>query len=219
MPRIRGGLALAAALTALGRASLLTAQVPGLPVWRPLPVSGVVFEGEAAWPNDAAGGGSVVGAAVAYGQGGVTLRGSLARVARDGSDAEVGWAGFGRVGLAGSRSTPFRVGAFVGVGGVRLAHGTARATTYRVPVGLDVGIVVPTPVVILGAWLAPRLDLATADPFASKRLDARAGFAAGIDIELLNGLGVRAGYDRVLLEPADESTFGVGILFRFNPGF
>jgi hypothetical protein len=217
MPRIRGGLALAA-LSALGSASLLTAQVPGLPVWRPLPVAGVVLEGEMAWPNDAAGGGSVVGAAVAYGQGGVVLRGSLALVDREGSDAELGWGALGRVALVGSRSTPFRVGAFMGVGGVRLANGAVSATTYRVPVGLDVGIVVPTPVVILGAWLAPRVDLATTDPFTSKRLGARGGFAAGIDIELLNGLGVRAGYDRVLLEPEDESTFGVGILFRFNPG-
>ena len=219
MPRIRGGLVLAAALTTLGRASLLTAQVPGLPVWRPLPVAGVVLEGEVAWPNDAVGGGSVVGAAVAYGEGGVTLRGSLARVDQGASDAEVGWAGLGRVALMGSRTTPFRVGAFVGVGGVRLASGAVSATTYRVPVGLDVGIVVPTPVVVLGAWLAPRFDLATTDPFASKRLSARGGFAAGIDIGLLNGLGLRAGYDHVFADPADESTFGLGILFRFNPGF
>jgi hypothetical protein len=179
----------------------------------------VVAEGEAAWPNDAAGGGSVVGAAVSYGRNGMQLRGALARVAPDGADASTGWAALGRVALLESKTSPFRVGAFAGVGGVRVASGPARATTYRVPLGLDAGIVVPTPVLVLDAWLAPRLDLATESPFTSKRLGARAGVAFGLGVALLNGLGLRASYDRVLLDTPDASTFGLGLYYRLTPGF
>lgn len=195
------------------------AQVPGLPVWRPLAVPGLVLEGEAAWPNDALGGGSVLGLAVGYGEGRVALRGSLARVDPSSSGAEVGWGALGRIGLASSPQSPFRLGAFAGIGGVRVTAGSASATTYRVPVGLDAGIVIPTPVAIVGAWLAPRLDLASEAPFTSQRLAARAGFAAGLDLTLRNGLGLRAGYDHVVLDSPDASTFGLGLYYRFTPGF
>ncbi len=210
-------MALIAVCLAVGAAPAM-AQVPGLPVWRPLAAPGVVLEAEAAWPNDAMGGGAVQGGAVGYGVRNITLRGSVARVGLAASGAQLGWGALGRVRLAGAATSPFRAGAFAGVGGVKVESGAASATTYRVPVGLDLGIIVPTPVVMLGAWLAPRLDLATEEPLSSQRLTARAGFSAGLELSLLNGVGFRAGYDHVVLDSPDASTFGLGIFYRFSPG-
>ena len=41
---------------------------------------------------------------------------------------------------------------------------------------------------------------------------------AGLSVTLLNGLGVRAAYDRVFLTGNDLSTFGVGVFFSFDTG-
>lgn len=218
MPWRPRALAFMSACLLLGAAPVV-AQVPGLPVWRPLAAPGVVLEAEVAWPNDAMGGGAVQGGAVGYGEGGVVLRGSIARVDPSAAGAQVGWGAVGRVSLAGAHESPFRAGAFVGVGGVRVQSGASSATTYRVPLGLDVGIVIPTPMVMVGAWLAPRLDLATEAPFVSRRLTARPGFSAGLEVSLPNGLGLRAGYDHVVLDSTDASTFGLGLFYRFSPGY
>lgn len=218
MPRVVGALGV---VTLLGWMAPRPApgQVPGVPVWRPVAPPGAVVEGGVAWPSDASGGGHVWSAAVGYGEGNVALRGTLARVTPDAGSTETGWAALGRVGLVASPAAPWRLGAFAGVGGVTVRSGALAATSYRVPVGADVGIVIPTPVGILDGWVAPRLDLATADPFGSRQLTARAAFATGLDVVLLNGLGVRAAYDHVFLDDPDQSTFGVGVLFRFKPGF
>ena len=44
------------------------------------------------------------------------------------------------------------------------------------------------------------------------------GSAPASVFTLLNGLGVRAAYDRVVLTGNNLSTFGVGVFFSFDPG-
>ena len=218
MPRVVGALAVVAML-GWSAPQPAPGQVPGAPVWRPVAPPGAMVEAGVAWPSDASGGGNVWGATVGYGEGDVALRGTIASVDPDAGGAEIGWAALGRLGILASRHSPWRLGGFAGIGGARVRSGSASATSYRVPLGIDFGVVIPTPVATVDAWVAPRLDLATSNPLASGRLEARAGFATGLDVVLLNGLGLRAAYDHVVLDDPDESTFGLGVFFRFQPGF
>ena len=46
----------------------------------------------------------------------------------------------------------------------------------------------------------------------------RFGWSAGINLSLLNGLGVRAAYDRIFVTDNTLSTFGIGVYYSFDPG-
>jgi hypothetical protein len=77
--------------------------------------------------------------------------------------------------------------------------------TWHFPVGVGIALTIPNPVFAIKPWVAPRLDITrvtasdggTASTISTT--DTHFGVSAGVDLGFLNGLSIRAMYDRVML--------------------
>jgi hypothetical protein len=179
------------------------AQVRGFPLYAvPVP-RGITIGGDLAFPGSDLCPGTCVGASAAMGFGRV---GVSATVANSGLGALVTLA------LLRAERSPF---ALVLQGGI---SGTTNSDQVQAPFGAGFSVWVPTPLLSLEPWIGFRGQYM--DPGDGWYGDGavHAGFSAGLGLTLLNGLGARLAYDRVLLTGNDLSTFGVGLFFSFDPG-
>jgi hypothetical protein len=126
----------------------------------------------------------------------------------------------GRLAVLRAATSPFRAGVFIGTAILR-RETPARDRTVdegRVPLGADFAFVLPTPIVTLAPWVAPRIQYTGGSGPTAAARGTHAAFATGVELELPNGLGFRLAYDRVLLTGDDEATFGIGLSYSFQPG-
>jgi len=187
------------------------AQVRGVPIAASGAPEGVSAALVVAFPDDALGGGTAWAASVAlqHGRLGAVATGALVDGASAPAEAAFGLRA--EVLLVRSATSPFQVLAFTGAGTTELGD-TARE--WRIPAGVSFAFRVPTPVVTLVPWLATRVQWTVLDDIT----DARAGIGAGIDMTWRARYGVRASYDRLLLDGTDETTFGLGLTYTFTSG-
>jgi len=195
-------LPLMAMLLAAG-APEMRAQVRGFPLYAVQVPHGVTIGADVAFPHDDYCPGACAGGTAAVGFG------------RMGLSATVSNAGFGglvTVTVLRPERNPF---ALVLQGGV---SGTTNSGQVQAPFGAGFSVWVPTPVVSLVPWIGVRGQYMDPGDGGYGGATVHAAFSAGIDLTLLNGLGVRMAYDRVLLTGNDLSTFGVGVFFSFDTG-
>lgn len=209
-PRHMRRRALAGVLLALA-AGPGQAQVRGLPIVASGEPEGVGAALEMAFPGDALGGGTVWATSVALRRGrwGAVATGALVDHA-----SAPGRAAFGlraEALLHRSTTSPFQLLAFAGAGTTE--RGDA-GREWRIPAGMSFAFRAPTPIVTLVPWLATRVQWTVLDDAA----DARAGVGAGLDMTWRERYGVRASYDRLLLDGTDETTFGLGLTYTFTSG-
>jgi hypothetical protein len=238
------GLALGMALAAFP----LEAQNPGLPVYNHGVPRGVGLYGDVGLPNTAAGKGTAYGATVRAGLGlfGATATLSAYKPkGADGSDVAVG--GTLNYRLLGGPLVPFSVTLQGGVGYAKPgedfvtlpasragiwtgAPGLSRVPTtggpvqefslVHIPVGIGFALVIPNPVLAIRPWLAPRVDIVRTSDNGVSNTDTNFGLSGGLELNLLNGFGIQAAYDRVFTsDAADPGTFGLGAHYTFRvPG-
>ena len=98
--------------------------------------------------------------------------------------------------------------------------GVSEFTLYHVPIGLGFALVIPNPVLSIHPWLAPRVDIAYQKAGGASNTDTNFGLSGGLELNLLNGFGIHAAYDRVFAKDvADPATFGIGAHYAFRvPG-
>ena len=205
-------------------ASPVRAQNPGLPVYNFGVPRGIGVYGDVAFPNDAAGSGTVYGVTGRAGFGPMGVTATLSSFNSDapgGSDVSVG--GTLNYKLLGGPLVPLSVTLQGGISyfkpGEGLLPGT-ETTAYHVPVGLGFALVIPNPVLSIRPWLAPRVDVSYRKSDAGSNTDTNFGLSGGLELNLLNGFGVHAAYDRVFVKNvSDPSTFGIGVHYTFRvPG-
>lgn len=195
------------------------AQVPGLPVFNSGVTRGVMAAVDVGFANDDAGGGNTFAGTVSWGMSRLMLSGTIASRNPDGGDAAVALGGTGNLHLVGGPLSPLSVTLQVGVAGWSQDVGTEDVSFLHVPVGIGVGLVIPSPAVSLKPWIAPRLDLAKADLLPEDDWESNFGLSAGLDVALIGGYGLRAAYDRVFADGAEPSTFSIGVNYVFSlPG-
>lgn len=208
--RIAGAAALVAAL-----ALPLEAQVAGLPVYNNGVGPGVTLGLDVGFNNEDAGGGTAVGGTVSWGSGLFGLTGTLASWSPDAGDAITAVGGTGNFRVFGGPLSPV------------LVHLQAGAATWsvngadfvHVPLGVGIGVVIPSPAVSLNPWIAPRLDLLKADGVLDDDWLTDFGLSAGLDIYFVGGLGLRAAYDYVSRDGARPGVFSVGANYSLGlPG-
>jgi hypothetical protein len=218
------------------------AQNPGLPVYNIGVPRGFGLYGDVGFPSDAAGGGTVFGATGRAGFGPLGVTATLSSYDSDtpgAGDASVG--GTLNYKLLGGPLVPLSVTLQAGASYVKSASvsgnvpmgAVAQAlvvpepllpgetlNAYHFPIGIGFALVIPNPVLSIHPWLAPRVDITRLSSESDSETSTNFGLSGGIELNLLNGFGVQAAYDRVFSDaPDDPSTFGIGVHYMFRvPG-
>ena len=206
----------------------LAAQAPGLPIHGGGAIPGVTvavtagFGGTDSW----AGQGTAYAGTVSWGVGRFAIGGTLGVVTGrengDPSRPTVGAMTSLRV-LGGGVDTPLTVFLQAGYGYMQpepydvavlaAQDGTALYApprgNWRVPLVAALALTIPTPVVSLRPWLAPRLEWADGQ---DGTVDAAFGGSAGLDLSFLGGFQLRLLWDNV---QAADRTLGAGAAFHF----
>ena len=144
---------------------------------------------------------------------GLTGMGGFGRLGVSGTVATSGLGAMGTLSLLSQAKSPFGLVVQGGIAGTTFEGGGV-----VVPFGTGFSFWIPTPVVSLEPWLGAR----------GQYMDSRDGFggpssvhfawSAGINLSLLNGLGLRVAYDRVQVPDNPLKTFSLGVIYSFHPG-
>lgn len=90
---------------------------------------------------------------------------------------------------------------------------------FRFPVGLGFALTIPNPALAVKPWIAPRVDIVRQSAGGFSNTETDFGIGAGLELNLLNGLGLHAAYDRVFADGGDPGVFGFGAHYTFRvPG-
>ena len=212
-------------LAAAGFPGGLVAQVAGMPVRNAGIGTGISIAADVAFPNATMGKGTALGATVAAGLGPLGLTASVSSW-KPGSASER----FTSIGATGNLKV---IGGPLIPLSVTLQAGAARwsphlttiegdpvdLTVWHFPVGVGLTLTIPNPVFAIKPWIAPRLDLirttVDSDPLSETSTETDFGLSGGVDLGFLNGLSIRAMYDRVFVgNGVHASTLSLGLGFR-----
>jgi hypothetical protein len=187
-------------------AAPLAAQVRGLPVVNNGVPTGIGLAVDAGFANANAGKATTLGASAAIGLGFVGIGGAVART--DPETGEAGWsqAVSASLNILGGPLVPIRVTMMGGMG--RWESGGFTVT--RIPVSLGLSATIPVPALAIKPWIAPRYERYS---FESAPGENRWAIAGGIELAMINGLSLRASYDRTFVFGNDPGIFSVGIGF------
>jgi len=221
------GLAAAVALT-LGAAPA-AAQVIGLPVYNAGVPTGLALYGDVGFSNAAAGKGTAFGGTGRLGLGPFGVTATVARFdGRDGNPNVTGVGGTLNYKFFGGPLVPLTATLQGGVGYAKFPGGVK---TYHYPIGVGFALTIPNPVLAIKPWIAPRVDVVHVTvptgfggqlpPGNATGSDTETNFglSAGVEFNLLNGVGLQASYDRVFVDADDPGIFAAGLHYAFRiPG-
>jgi hypothetical protein len=202
-----------AALILAALPGAVAAQVRGLPVYNPGVPSGIGIYGDVGFPNATAGDGTTLALTGRAGFGPLGVTATIGTFNPAGpSDSRTVLGATGNVRVFGGGLVPIAVTVQGGYG--RLNLGTGTTTTdkeERFPLGVGVAVTLPTPVVSLKPWLAPRLDIVRTTVGGTSSTGSNFGLSGGLEVNTLTGLGVHASYDYVRSNGQGAGIFGIGL--------
>jgi hypothetical protein len=198
------------------------AQVRGIPVYNSGVATGIALYGDVGFPNSDAGKGTAYALTGQAGFGPFGATAIFSSFNPDGpasSDLSVG--ATLNYKLFGGPLIPLSLTLQGGIGYSKPDTGLlpGRDTELRFPVGLGFALTIPNPMLAIRPWIAPRLDIVKSSGGGSSNTETNFGLGGGLELNLLNGFGLQAAYDRVFADGGDPSTFGLGAHFAFRiPG-
>ena len=198
------------------------AQVRGIPVYNSGVSTGVAVYGDVGFPNDAAGKGTAfaVTGRAGFGPFGATaIFSSFNPDGPTGSDLSVGATLNYKV--FGGPLIPLSVTLQGGIGYSKPDVGLlpGQDTELRFPVGVGLTLTIPNPALAIKPWIAPRLDIVRRSGGGGSNTETNFGIGGGLELNLLNGFGLHAAYDRVFIDGGDPGVFGLGAHYAFRiPG-
>lgn len=217
--------ALAVAALAIGAglsAPSAQAQVRGIPVYNSGVFSGIALYGDVGFPNSDAGKGTAYALTGRAGFGAFGATAIFSSFNPDGppsSDLSVG--ATLNYKLFGGPLIPLSLTLQGGIGYSKPEIGLlpGHDTELRFPVGLGFALTIPNPALAIRPWIAPRVDIVKSSGGGLSNTETNFGLGGGLELNLLNGFGLHAAYDRVFVDGGDPSTYGLGAHFAFRiPG-
>jgi hypothetical protein len=206
------------ALLVLALGATAQAQNPGLPVINSGVSTGLTLSGDVGFPGDEAGGGTAFGVTGKVGLGPLGVSATVSRWKPDVFDeGETSIGGTVNFKLFGGPLIPFAVTAQAGASRTKIDE----VSLYHFPIGVSFSARIPTTVIGIKPWIAPRIDIARVSgiPNVDAQTESDFGFSAGVELNLLSGLGFHAAYDYVKVEGGSEKIFGVGLHYGLHiPG-
>jgi hypothetical protein len=218
--------ALAAAGLALGltlAAGSAQAQVRGIPVYNSGIATGIAIYGDVGFPNAEAGKGTALAISGRAGFGPLGATAMLSTFNPDGAgDSELSVGGSLNYKVFGGPLIPLSVTLQGGIGYSKPDNGFLPGqdvNELRFPVGVGFALTIPNPALAIKPWIAPRIDIVRRSGGGQSDTESNFGLGGGLELNLLSGLGVHAAYDRVFIDGADASVFGLGAHYSFRiPG-
>jgi hypothetical protein len=198
------------------------AQVRGIPVYNSGVFSGIALYGDVGFPNSDAGKGTAYALTGRAGFGAFGATAIFSSFNPDGppsSDLSVG--ATLNYKLFGGPLIPLSLTLQGGIGYSKPELGLlpGHDTELRFPVGLGFALTIPNPALAIRPWIAPRVDIVKSSGGGSSTTETNFGLGGGLELNLLNGFGLHAAYDRVFVDGGDPSTYGLGAHFAFRiPG-
>ena len=205
-----------------GTARSVGAQVRGIPVYNSGVASGIALYGDVGFPDSSAGKGTAFALTGRAGFGAFGATAILSSFNPDGpasSDVSVGAALNYKV--FGGPLVPLSVTLQGGIGYAKPDLGLLPGdeTELRFPVGLGFALTIPNPSLAIRPWIAPRVDIIKVSNAGVSNTETNFGLGGGLELNLLNGFGLHAAYDRVFVDGGDPSVFGLGAHYAFRvPG-
>lgn len=197
-------------------------QVRGIPVYNSGVSTGVAIYGDVGFPNQDAGKGTAFAVSGQAGLGPLGATAILSSFNPDGpggSDLSVGATLNYKV--FGGPLIPLSVTFQGGIGYSKPETGLLPGdeTELRFPIGLGFTLTIPNPALAIKPWIAPRLDIIRLSGGGLSNTETNFGLGGGLELNLLNGFGLHAAYDRVFTDGGDPSVFGLGAHYAFRiPG-
>ena len=192
-----------------------SAQVIGIPVVNNGAATGVSIGADVGFAsNDYFGGGTAIGAHASAGIGFFGVSAMVSRFSPKSGDAIVAPGASATLRLLGGPLVPFRITMQAGV--ARWTY--AGATDLHIPLSIGLSATIPNPAFAIKPWIAPRIDISHMSGPAVEggfitNTGVHFGISGGIDVSLLNGISIRAAYDRVSVSGASPSIFSLGLGF------
>jgi hypothetical protein len=203
--------------------STAEAQVRGIPVYNSGIPTGIGLYGDIGFPNAAAGKGRALAVTGRAGFGPLGATAILSTFNPEGpGDSELSVGGSLNYKVFGGPLIPLSVTLQGGIGYSKPDAGFLPGedvNELRFPVGLGLALTIPNPALAIKPWIAPRVDIVRVSAGGESETTSNFGLGAGLELNLLSGLGVHAAYDRVFTSDGDPSVFGFGVHYVFRiPG-
>jgi opacity protein-like surface antigen len=201
-------------------------QVPGIPVYNSGVATGIALYGDVGFPNNTAGGGTAFALTGRAGFGALGVTAMVSRINPEGdfSDNTTSVGATGNLKVFGGPLIPLSVTLQGGAGYTKLGTSIEGGDIeqWHFPVGLGFGLNIPNPALAIRPWIAPRVDIShvTGEGVLESATNTHFGLSAGVELNLLNGLGLHAAYDWVKMDGPKPSVFAAGLHYAFRvPGF
>jgi hypothetical protein len=208
------------ALVAGGRRA--EAQVRGIPVYNNGIPSGIGIYGDVGFPDEEAGKGTAYAVSGRAGFGAFGATAILSTFDPDGAgENDVSVGATLNYKIFGAPLTPLSVTLQAGIGYSKPDVGLLPGDEdeLRFPIGLGFALMIPNPALAIQPWIAPRVDVVRLSGGGISDTETNLGLGGGVELNLLNGFGMHAAYDRVFIDGGDPSTFGLGAHYAFRiPG-
>jgi opacity protein-like surface antigen len=199
---------LALGLVAVTAASA-SAQVLGIPVVNNGAASGINIGADVGMPNADYGSGTAIGGRASVGLGFFGVGVALSHYSPKGESGLWSEGANATLRLIGGPLVPFRITLQAGAG----RWSVEGADYLHVPVSIGFSGTIPNPAFAIKPWIAPRIDYLRGSFGGNSSSSTNFGISGGIDLSFLNGLTVRAAYDRVNDSGAHPSIFSLGLGF------
>src|SRR3954451_7740928 len=211
--------ALTLSLAASGEAA---AQVRGLPVYNAGIPTGIAIYGDVGFPDEQAGKGTAFAVTGQIGTGPFGATAMLSTFKPDSAgDNNVSVGATLNYKVFGGPLIPLSITLQSGIGYSKPEAGILPGdeSELRFPVGLRFALTIPNPALAIRPWIAPRVDVVRLSGGGLSDTQTNFGLGGGVELNLLNGFGVQAAYDRLFLDGGDPSVFGFGAHYAFRvPG-
>lgn len=182
-------------------------QVLGLPVVNNGTATGINIGADVGFSNAEyfSGGGTAVGARASVGLGFFGVSAAISRFTPKTGDAVWAPGAAATLRLIGGPLVPFRITMQAGA-----SRWTVAGTDYvHVPISIGLSATIPNPAFAIKPWIAPRIDILG----DQANTNGHFGISGGIDLAFLNGISVRAAYDRLSAGGSHPSIFSLGLGF------
>jgi|SRR5215210_5187834 len=210
------------ALSPAAGSGAAAAQVRGIPVYNAGVPTGIAIYADVGFPDEQAGKGTAYAVTGQIGTGPFGATAMLSTFKPDSAgDNNVSVGATLNYKVFGGPLIPLSVTLQSGIGYSKPETGILPGdqSELRFPVGLGFALTIPNPALAIRPWIAPRVDIVRLSGGGVSDTQTNFGLGGGVELNLLNGFGVQAAYDRLFLDGGDPSVFGLGAHYAFRvPG-